>query len=149
MTDYDPAANAKGSYDVAIEAMREKLLRSLPAWKRHRMRKRGEDVPFLSRKKGYKQTPEHIEKRKRSGEKSHHWTGDQVSERGGRARALRLYKNIGPCVRCGAVKAERHHKDGNTANNAVENIEALCRRCHMEIDGRMESCRGWATCEKK
>jgi len=36
------------------------------------------------------------------------------------------------------VKAERHHKDDNTHNNAPENIQALCRKCHMLLDGRLK-----------
>ncbi len=65
------------------------------------------------------------------------WIGDAVTARGGRTRALRLFPVIGPCVVCGAPKTERHHIDGNTANNAASNIEALCRRCHMVKDGRL------------
>ena len=83
------------------------------------------------------QTAEHVEKRKRIGAAHYAWQGDAVSEKGGRKRALRLFPEIGPCVRCGNAKAERHHKDGDTANNAPSNIEALCRRCHMWDDGRM------------
>ena len=67
------------------------------------------------------------------------WLGDSVSTRGGRSRALRRYPSVGPCSRCGAGKAERHHKDENTANNEPSNIAILCRRCHMETDGRLAS----------
>lgn len=72
-----------------------------------------------------------------SGEAHYAWQGDAVSEKGGRKRALRLFPEIGHCIKCSAEKAERHHKDGNTANNTPGNIEALCRRCHMEADGRL------------
>ena len=72
------------------------------------------------------------------GSAHYNWLGDDVSERGGRTRALRAYPDIGPCSRCGAKRAERHHRDGNTANNAPDNIDALCRRCHMAADGRLE-----------
>ena len=75
------------------------------------------------------------------GEAHYRWHGDSVSVRGGRNRALRAFVGIGPCVRCGAKKAERHHKDGDTANNAADNIEVLCRRCHMAADGRLEMAR--------
>lgn len=75
------------------------------------------------------------------GEAHQHWRGDAISKKGGRKRALKMYPAIGPCIRCAAEKAERHHKDGNTVNNAPDNIEALCRRCHMEEDGRMVSLR--------
>jgi 5-methylcytosine-specific restriction endonuclease McrA len=66
------------------------------------------------------------------------WLGDSVSVRGGRTRAERLFPTIGPCGRCGAARGERHHIDGNTANNEASNIEALCRRCHMVEDGRLD-----------
>ena len=89
-------------------------------------------------KPGFKQSPEHIAKRIKRGPDHPNWIGEAVSEKGGRARALRLYPTIGPCEVCGEAKAERHHADGNTANNAPTNIEPLCRRCHMAKDGRMD-----------
>jgi len=68
--------------------------------------------------------------------------GDRpCSEKAGRKRALKLFPYIGPCEVCAHPMAERHHKDGNTANNARGNIAALCRRCHMEADGRIEAAR--------
>jgi len=108
---------------------------------RYRARKRGEDVPKLTGgvPLGYKQTPEHVENRKRFGEDHPAWLGDDVSRKGGRTRALRKYPDIGPCRACGSPRAERHHVDGNTANNEPENIEALCRRCHMAEDGRLDA----------
>lgn len=60
-----------------------------------------------------------------------------MSVRGGRSRAIRMYRHIGSCVVCGSPDAERHHADGNTANNSLTNVEALCRRCHMARDGRL------------
>lgn len=111
--------------------------------RRYRARKRGEQVPWQPRPRGYKQTPQHIQNRADAirGENHYGWQGDDVSERGGRARALRAYPNIGPCEKCGAAKSERHHKDGNTANNNPANIEILCRRCHMTEDGRLDAVR--------
>src|SRR3990167_1452470 len=88
-------------------------------------------------KKGYKQTPEHTAKLRRVGSAHHSWIGDAVSERGGRSRALRLYPRVGVCTSCGAARAERHHIDGNTANNEPSNIAIICRRCHMQHDGRL------------
>lgn len=36
------------------------------------------------------------------------------------------------CERCSSPKnVERHHKDGNAMNNSPENIERLCRKCHV------------------
>src|SRR3990167_254255 len=88
-------------------------------------------------KSGYKQTAEHIQKRKRFGAKHHAWKGEAVSEKGGRTRAQRLYPAIGSCQQCGNQRAERHHRDDNTANNRKSNIAILCRRCHMQSDGRL------------
>jgi len=100
---------------------------------RYRARQRGEDVPLMKRgpKKGFKQSPEHIAKRIRVGAEHHAWKGALVSAKSGRSRALRAFKSIGSCVLCGNQKAERHHKNGNTADNSPANIEIVCRRCHM------------------
>lgn len=91
----------------------------------------------MGQRKGYKQTPEHIANRVRLGEDHHHWKGDAIVERSGRSRALRMYPPE-PCASCGAAKAERHHIDGNTSNNAPENVRFVCRKCHMAEDGRLE-----------
>lgn len=41
------------------------------------------------------------------------------------------------CERCqNAPAVDRHHVDGDPLNNVAENIQSLCRRCHMEVDGR-------------
>lgn len=71
------------------------------------------------------------------GQENPSWSGDNVSKKGGQARCRRLYPDIGPCVLCGDTYSERHHIDGNTANNEPENIAVLCRRCHMKSDGRL------------
>jgi hypothetical protein len=73
----------------------------------------------------------------RRGEKSIWWKGDAIAERSGRTRALRAFPEKAPCEACGAERSERHHKDGNTKNNAAENVARLCRRCHMTEDGRL------------
>jgi len=90
-------------------------------------------------KKGYKQSPEHIEKRKRYGAEHHGWKGDGACVRAGRTRALRKYP-VKPCDCCGESEklVERHHRDGNTLNNESDNIIFLCRKCHMAEDGRLE-----------
>jgi hypothetical protein len=90
--------------------------------------------------KGYKQSPEHIAKRKMWGNKNPRWKGNDISVRSGRCRAERKYP-LQPCDICGANECliDRHHRDGDTKNNAPENIQFLCRRCHMEEDGRMET----------
>lgn len=118
------------------------LYLGLSKYQRYRLRKKGIPVPFAPPRSGFKQTPEHVAKRTRSGEEHYAWQGDAVSEKGGRKRALRAFPAIGPCA-CGEPKAERHHKDGNTANNDPSNIDILCRRCHMEADGRMTKAKQW------
>src|SRR5262247_1289057 len=71
-------------------------------------------------------------------------------ERLGRERARRLYPLAVPCERCGNPKSERHHCDGNPMNNAVENIERLCGRCHAVEDGRATRLRrGHQTVEER
>jgi hypothetical protein len=64
------------------------------------------------------------------------WQGDAVSPEAGRHRARRMYAAVS-CSKCGASPAERHHIDENTANNEPSNIAIVCRRCHMEADGRL------------
>jgi hypothetical protein len=49
-----------------------------------------------------------------------------------------MYPGAVPCVNCGEEKTDRHHLDGNTANNDPENVITLCRRCHMLVDGRLD-----------
>ena len=104
---------------------------SLSRSQRCRLRKKGIAIPTKPRPRGYTQAPEQVEKRKRAGAASHHWQGDKASPKAGRKRAIKLYREIGPCEECGAVKTERHHKDENPANNHPSNIAILCRKCHM------------------
>ena len=108
---------------------------------RHRAKVRGDDVIELKRgpKSGYKQTIDHIEKRKRFGAKHHAWIGDAASTKSGRSRAERKFATMS-CEHCGESKKriDRHHLDGNTKNNERSNIKYLCRRCHMREDGRIE-----------
>lgn len=68
-----------------------------------------------------------------------HWAGDAVSGDGGRLRAVRYFPLPLACQECGAEGGvERHHKDANTTNNTDANIAFLCRRCHMQADGRLD-----------
>lgn len=49
-----------------------------------------------------------------------------------------VYRQDGVCVRCGASLEHgfhRHHKDGNRANNEVDNLELLCPECHRATLG--------------
>lgn len=73
-----------------------------------------------------------------SGSAHYAWKGDAASEPAGRARARRAY-SLGPCTACGERASDRHHVDGDTLNNDPSNVVPLCRRCHMERDGRMAS----------
>lgn len=91
-------------------------------------------------KPGMKKTPQQLAKLRASvarGERHWNWRGDQASVKTGRTRAERLYPESRPCEKCGKPGAERHHEDGDTLNNDPGNIRFLCRRCHMEEDGRL------------
>ena len=70
----------------------------------------------------------------------HGWRGDEIAMQSGHQRARRLY-DLDVCERCGEPAVDRHHVDGDTTNNALANVERLCRRCHMETDGRLERLR--------
>ncbi len=70
-----------------------------------------------------------------SGPLNSNWVGDNITQASARCRAQRMYPQQ-PCVICGK-DGERHHKDGDTANNQYDNIDWLCRKHHMEADGRM------------
>lgn len=65
------------------------------------------------------------------------WKGDLAKNDAKRTRAQRRYQ-LTDCERCGKRGTERHHKDENPGNNEPSNIQILCRRCHMTIDGRLE-----------
>jgi len=77
----------------------------------------------------------------RSREKHPLWKGDDAKPKTGRCRARNWFE-AKPCATCGAARSERHHVDGNTLNNAPSNIQHLCRRCHMTVDGRIENVAG-------
>lgn len=101
--------------------------------KRWLARKRGEYVEPLRAgvPKGYKQSPEHIARRIKSGPDHPQWKGDDVLPRSARARATRRFKQLGPCVECGAAESERHHIDRDPTHNELANILVLCHGCHM------------------
>jgi len=75
-------------------------------------------------------------RRSKLGELNPKWGGNNIQIGGGRQRAKRYYP-LKPCRICGKI-AERHHKDDNPLNNEPSNIDFLCRKHHMEADGRME-----------
>lgn len=64
------------------------------------------------------------------------WKGDAARTTTKRERAQKMYP-LSDCERCGAKATDRHHIDGDTGNNVRENIAILCRRCHMQVDGRL------------
>lgn len=48
-----------------------------------------------------------------------------------RTKAFRYYGK--ECGRCQSEdKLEVHHKDRNRSNNEIENLEVLCRECHVD-----------------
>jgi len=63
---------------------------------------------------------------------------------------------LGPCNRCGKPKAKDvHHLDGNYLNNSPQNLERICRSCHVQAHRRKGSCaicglpvKGLGFCEK-
>ena len=80
---------------------------------------------------------------KRFGPANPQWDGLITNVHNGRSRALYLYPSPGACQRCGRIlkRIDRHHIDGNTSNNLLNNIAFLCRRCHMQEDGRLARLR--------
>lgn len=70
------------------------------------------------------------------GSKHPAWRGDAARPETKRSRAQRQFK-LGSCELCQKAATDRHHKDGDTGNNSKRNVQMLCRRCHMEADGRL------------
>lgn len=90
---------------------------------------------YCSRKCGARREGEH-----------YRWRGAGAAIQSKRGRAERKY-SMGSCQRCGRPGRDRHHKDGDPGNNRPSNVELLCRRCHMTVDGRLKGLReargGW------
>lgn len=61
----------------------------------------------------------------------HAFRGDQAKRMALYYRARQLTKHIPQCNRCDAPAQVTHHRDENWRNNALENLERLCRRCHV------------------
>ncbi len=59
-------------------------------------------------------------------------------EHPGHFQARQKFPEMGTCEGhgCKSKAFDRHHKDGNPANNARSNVMFLCRQCHMLADGR-------------
>lgn len=75
------------------------------------------------------------------GEDAPHWMGDRAKLESVKTRGRVIARKLCPkperCERCNRKLGRawaRHHKDGNTCNNARENVECICQSCHMKID---------------
>jgi hypothetical protein len=93
---------------------------------------------FAKPRLGKKNTSEANEKNRQShlGDKNAMWKGDNLKYiDSARMRARNWFKEKQLCIICGK-HGEIHHKDGNPLNNTGGNIDWLCRKHHMEIDGR-------------
>jgi hypothetical protein len=77
------------------------------------------------------------------------WNPD-ATDSAKRMRLHRRLRDLGTtCSRCGETKSlERHHIDGDPGNNDLGNISVLCRRCHMEVDGRLAAFVAYVPPEK-
>lgn len=106
----------------------EKLKRSISSVAAHRCRK-GLFAAESVRREALRS--------QKMGTNNPNWKGEKCGRRSGNCRARRLYLKCQPCIICGAHNGERHHKDGDTLNNSPANIVFLCRRHHMEADGRL------------
>jgi rRNA maturation endonuclease Nob1 len=62
----------------------------------------------------------------------------------------------GSCEICGSNKnVDVHHKDGNPQNNVLENLQRVCRSCHIKIHHPAKRCsicgakaKGFGYCNK-
>lgn len=72
------------------------------------------------------------------------WKGDAAGDSAKRMRNRSDYPSLEgvACERCLKSPAvDRHHRDEDPGNNAPANILLLCRRCHMEVDRRLDVLR--------
>lgn len=53
----------------------------------------------------------------------------------------RLLLPDGSCEICGSNKnVDVHHKDGNPQNNSLDNLQRLCRSCHIKAHHHAKKC---------
>jgi hypothetical protein len=74
----------------------------------------------------------------------HNWKGELASESSKRQRGRRKYKIKDKCERCGRKAKDVWHKNNNLDDNSEENLQSLCRRCRMELDGTLDSIKHWS-----
>ena len=65
------------------------------------------------------------------------WKGNDALPQSGHIRARKRFQ-LGKCELCNKFAFDRHHKDLNPLNNNKENVQLLCRSCHMKIDCRLD-----------
>jgi hypothetical protein len=73
----------------------------------------------------------------------HSWRGINASDVSKRARFQRRFPLTGiVCERCKqAAATDRRCKDNNYENFDPRNVELLCRKCRMQVDGTLENLR--------
>lgn len=90
----------------------------------------------------------------KSGKSNQDWSSAHHTAR--KINELILHKEV--CEKCGSrTNLDVHHKDFNSSNNAYENLQVLCRSCHMKIHRSKPICsvkscnnavKGHGLCEK-
>lgn len=78
-----------------------------------------------------------VDHRQGFGNENSNWKESPTCKETGRYRARNILGRNGYCNVCGG-KGEIHHIDGNTTHNNLGNLEWLCRKHHMEKDGRLD-----------
>lgn len=77
------------------------------------------------------------------GEACHNWKGDNASKASKRQRSRRKYKLKDKCERCRRKAKDVFHMNGCLDDNSHDNLQSLCRRCRMELDGTLDVIKNW------
>jgi hypothetical protein len=77
------------------------------------------------------------------GELCHNWKGEAASETSKRQRGRRKYKLKNNCERCGRKARDVWHENRDLSDNSDGNLQSLCRRCRMELDGTLDIIKHW------